>query len=133
MTLPTMFEMRMAASMPRGRLRSTFFWAPSIDGMKSNTATLSASARARRLRFHAVPPVSAATSHLRGAAQQIDFLAVGAGQHFDERLVGGIARERVSRLEDRFVDGAQARLELCHGFRRQRRFLLIEHVLQHGD
>src|SRR2546423_6205080 len=70
------------------------------------------------------------TSQLRGASQQIHFLSVAGGEHLDQQLVGGIARERIPRFENRFVDRAEARLELGDGLGSERCFLLIEQVLK---
>src|SRR3954466_1145268 len=134
-TLPTMLEMRIAASIPSGSRRSTFFWAKTCDD--SNTiaaATTIAMTRSRpRWRLTTRTVLSAATGHLGAAPQQIDFLAISARQHLDQRLVGGVARESVPRFQDRLVDGAEARLQLRDRLRRERCFLLIEHVLQDCD
>src|SRR5256885_15368910 len=98
-----MFEMRMAASMPSGSRRSTFFWAATSDGDSANAATITIAILRSRLRRRRVARTfpSAATSHLGAAPQQIDFLAISARQHLDQRLVGGVARESVPPFEDR--------------------------------
>src|SRR6185436_20759719 len=113
-TLPTMFITRKAPSMPSGIRRSIFFWAASGDAsVNASIATITA---VRSLR---------ATSHLRRSPQQIHLLLVVRRQHFDQQLVRRIARQRVARLENGFVDGAQARLQLRDGLGRQHRLLLV--------
>src|SRR3954463_1019614 len=109
--------MRKAASIPSGSRRSTFFWA------SAGVAAKPAASSKPRKRL-------AATRHLRCAAQQIDLLSVVRREHLDQDLVRRVASESISRFENRFVDSAQTRLELSNRLRRQRRFLLVENVLQ---
>src|SRR6476646_4746319 len=95
-TLPTMFTMRKAPSIPNGSRRSTFFWA------SAGVAAREAATTRPRKRL-------AATRHLGCAAQQIDLLPVVRGEQLDQNFIRRITSERVSRLEDRLIDRAQTR------------------------
>src|SRR5712671_5249274 len=132
-TLPTMLAMRSAPSIPNGSLRSTFFCAAAGDVQNASaTAIMSSRWRDARNRKR-LTVVLGATRQLRGAPQQIHLLPVTRGEHFDEHLVRWVAGECIPRLQNRFVDGPQARLELRDGLGRERCFLLIEQILQHGS
>jgi len=75
----------------------------------------------------------ASTRHLGCPAKQIHFLPVRSGQHLDQHLVRRVTSQCIPGLEDGFVDRVEARFELRHGFRSERRFLLIEQILENGD
>src|SRR5687767_9408161 len=106
--------------MPTASLRSIFFCA------ESGVASVVAARSAIRMRGFK----SASPRHFGSAAKQVHFLPVARGKHLDQHLVRRIAGERVPRLEDSLVDGAEARLQLSNRLRREHSLLAVEQLLQ---